>query len=366
MSFNGAKLKSRLQYINASDVPYLLALYYGDKLPQFANLNQTTHPFKNYQMQFLTKYSYFTPYSFTDEQFHAYSRNSGSQASKAGIKWESTVFDALLQHTDFPKEFLNTDNYQVIRNEISFTKDGFSSTPDGLVKDNDGNIVCVIEIKTTNEENFNTIENHYRYKIQNIVQMKTTGAELGIIFIMARNEKNKMLHDQTRIIHQDMKTNECQSILQILPILKNDVEIDKEAALLIGFQQEFTQDDNGMQVALSNKDVKINQALSESYITDGQIEEYLQLKESVARYNELKKIIQNISSSMSNGEKQIVGKYMIVSKARQTFETETEESVKAKIIDNQQEIARLELKIKNQDYEIKKPTGHFKIEPVDF
>jgi hypothetical protein len=315
-------------------------------------------------MQFLTKYSYFTPYSFTDEQFHAYSRNSGSQASKAGIKWESTVFDALLQNTDFPKEFLNTDNYQVIRNEISFTKDGFSSTPDGLVKDNNGNIVCVIEIKTTNEENFNTLENHDRYKIQNIVQMKTTGAERGIIFIMARNEKNNVIHDKTIIINQEINTEECQSILKILPILKNDVEIDKEVALLTGFPQEFTQDDNGMQVALCNKDIKINQALSESYITDKQIEEYLQLEESVARYNDLKKIIQNISSSMSNGEKKIIGKYMIVSKARQTFETE--ESVKAKIIDNQQEIARLELKIKNKDYEIKKPTGHFKIESVEF
>lgn len=363
MSFDGAKLKSRLQYINASDVPCLLGLYYGDKVERFANLNQLTHPFKNYQMQFITKYSYFTPYSFTDEQFHAYSRNSGSQASKAGVKWESTVFDALLQSADFPQEF-TTNDYQIIRNETPFVKDGFSSTPDGLVKDKDGKIVCVIEIKTTNEENFNTLENHDRYKIQNIVQMKTTGAERGIIFIMARNEKNNVIHDKTIIINQEINTEECQSILKILPILKNDVEIDKEVALLTGFPQEFTQDDNGMQVALCNKDIKINQALSESYITDKQIEEYLQLEESVARYNDLKKIIQNISSSMLNGEKKIIGKYMIVSKARQTFETE--ESVKAKIIDNQQEIARLELKIKNKNYEIKKPTGHFQIKSVEF
>jgi hypothetical protein len=363
MSFDGAKLKSRLQYINASDTASLLGLYYGEQSEIFSQLNEIENPSNKYQTKLITKYSYYTPLSFTDEHFHYYSNINETEATKAGVEWESCVFEASLQNPNFPQEF-KKDNYIIKRNTKSFIKDGFSSTPDGIILDKDNKIVCVIEIKTVAKDNLDNNINQQRYKIQNIVQMKTTGADQGIIFVMARNSKNKIIPNKTILIKQNIKDEYCQSILNILPILQQDIEADKQKATTEGFQQEFVQDDRGYDFEICSKDNKIDQTLKEAYLNDKDIEKWYELKNNNDDYNKLNKRIGIIASFMPSGECKIYNSYKLISKARVKYETE--ESIQAEIEEKRLEIERLQLKIRDKDYEVGKPSKHFEIEKLPF
>lgn len=307
MSFSIQQIRERFQYINASEVPDLFALFFD----KYQGLNK----YESFNKEHITTtlYSYYNLPKLNDAQLQEYQNKITTDAMTLGNELEGVILN----------------NLGLVSNKQSFKKGKISSTPDAF----DGEEV--IEIKTTREY---TDVKKERYLIQLAVQLYTTDKTQGTIHVCLLNDKNVISQSyKISLSTTDAKYQEVVKHLQELEFLIDCKTID----YLPNFEckkdrviyEILNRDEN-------NQDILTQEECAFLYdYKNGYAKKAKALDEKVKVYLQ-----------SNNTQDLILQQYRITNKT--TTSTETEESVLKDIAKKEQELEVLKLKLQNKDFKV--------------
>jgi len=307
MSFSVAKIRERFNYINASEVPDLFALFFD----KYKGLNT----YEGYGIEHITTtlYSYYNLPKLTDSQLEDYIEKTKTKAMETGVELEPLILQRLGLES----------------NTQSFKKGRISSTPDAF----DGEEV--VEIKTTKDY---TKNKETRYLIQLAVQLYTTGKKNGTIHIAILEGTRITDTYKLSLSTDDEEYKEYIEALQELDFLIDTKVVD--------YLPNFN----------CKRDRIIYEILNSADATQ-ENQELLTLEECNFLFNYKNGLAKKAKALDEKVKKHLVKtdantltltNFVITNKTTST--TETEESVLNEITKKQQEIELLQLKLLNKDF----------------